>query len=158
MLTRLKQFAALPAPDQGTFILAWLLLGWMRVAIFTVSFRKLAASLALHQEVVAAAPLSPAQCQRAVRIGWLVASAARCTPWQSRCLIQVLVVQRLLARCAIPGQFYLGVVRENAGGAPRAGLSAHAWVQCGNVIVNGGAGHERFRVLSTYRWLSSDPA
>lgn len=155
MLTRLQQFAALPAPDQGLFVLAWLTLGWMRLAILTVSFGRLAAPLAQHRDAVAAAPLSPAQCQRAARIGWLVASAARFTPWQSRCLTQVLVVQRLLARRAIPGQFYLGVARGSEGGESPGGLSAHAWVQCGNTIVNGGAGHERFRVLSTYRWGSS---
>lgn len=155
MLTRLKQFAALPAPDRGTFILAWLALGWMRLAILAVSFGRLTAALEQHRTTVAAAPLSPVQCERAVRIGRLVASAARCTPWQSRCLAQVLVVQRLLARRAIPGQFYLGVARGNEGGATPGGLAAHAWVQCGDAIVNGGAGHERFRVLSTYRWGSS---
>ncbi len=44
-------------------------------------------------------------------IGYLVAAAARYTPWQSRCLVQVLVTQRLLAKRNIPGQFYLGVRR-----------------------------------------------
>lgn len=85
-------------------------------------------------------------------IGYLVAAAARVTPWQSLCLIQVLVVQRLLATRGIPGQFYLGVRRGCELTDDPTGLSAHAWLQCGEHIVNGAVGHERFTVISTFSW------
>ena len=85
-------------------------------------------------------------------IGRLVTAASRITPWQSLCLTQVLVVQRLLARRDIPGQFYLGVRRGGELTDDPTGLSAHAWLQCGEDIVNGRAGHERFTVVSAFSW------
>ncbi len=85
-------------------------------------------------------------------IGRLVATAARFTPWQSLCLTQVLVTQRLLAKRNIPGQFSLGVLRSRELTDDSSGLSAHAWLQCGDVIVNGVAGHERFTVVSNFSW------
>ena len=85
-------------------------------------------------------------------IGRLVAAASRITPWQSLCLTQVLVVQRLLASRDIPGQFYLGVRRGGELTDDPAGLSAHAWLQCGEDIVNGKAGHEEFTVVSAFSW------
>jgi hypothetical protein len=88
----------------------------------------------------------------AVAIGRLVAAAGRVTPWQSFCLTQVLVAQRLLAKRNIPGQFYLGVRRGCERTDDPTGLSAHAWLQCGDKIVNGRAGHEQFTVVSTFSW------
>ena len=84
--------------------------------------------------------------------GGSIAAAARFTPWQSRCLIQVLAAQRLLAKRKIPGQFHLGVQRDSGSIVDPTGFSAHAWLQCGDVIVTGAAGHERFTVVSSFSW------
>ena len=81
-----------------------------------------------------------------------MASAAKYTPWQSLCLAQVLVTQRLLAKRNISGQFSLGVLRNRELTDDVGGLSAHAWLQCGDVIVSGVAGHERFTVVSNFSW------
>jgi Transglutaminase-like superfamily len=67
----------------------------------------------------------------------------------------VLVAQRLLARQHIPGQFYLGVRRGRERTDDPTGFSAHAWLQCGDVIVNGSAGHAQFTVVSTFSWGSA---
>ena len=95
-----------------------------------------------------------AEQQEALIIGRLVTAASRITPWQSLCLTQVLVVQRLLASRNIPGQFYLGVRRGCELTDDPTGLSAHAWLQCGEDIVSGRAGHERFTVVSAFSWDS----
>jgi hypothetical protein len=110
--------------------------------------------VSLQHSTVANSPaaLLPGQQDEAVMIGRLVAVAARFTPWQSRCLTQVLVAQRLLAKRNIPGQFQLGVQRDSDSIIDPAGFSAHAWLQCGDVIVNGAAGHERFTVVSSFSW------
>ena len=88
-------------------------------------------------------------------IGYLVAAAANHTPWQSLCLVQVLVTQRLLAKRNIPGQFYLGVRPGCERSDDPTGLAAHAWLQCGDAIVNGAAGHEQYTVVSTFSWGDS---
>ena len=152
MLKRLRQFLALDAEDRRLFIKAWFLLGWMRAAILMTSFKRLTRSLEHHPQFPPSTGLHEQQLVRAGRIGKLVAVAARYTPWQSLCLVQVLVVQRLLAQHNIPGQFYLGVRRAAEVDADPVGLAAHAWLQCGEAIVNGAAGHELFTVVSTFSW------
>ena len=151
-LNKIRKFAALNAEQKIIFIQACFMLGWIRVAILTVSFKRLSSALRHHGELATPSVLNRRQLQQASDIGSLVASAASATPWQSLCLVQVLVVQRLLARRNIPGQFYLGVRTGAGDGADPTGLSAHAWLQCGDCIVNGGAGHEAFTVVSTFSW------
>lgn len=155
MLKKLRQFTALNFQQKTVLVQAWFMLGWFRAAILTVSFKRLARSLEHHRALCNPHVLNLDQLCRAASIGKLVATAARYTPWQSRCLVQVLVVQRLLARRNIPGQFYLGVRKGGDDGDDPTGLSAHAWLQCDDVIVNGGAGHEDFAVVSTFSWGKS---
>jgi hypothetical protein len=152
MLKKARQFAALDLQQKSVLVQAWFMLGWMSAAIILVPFKRLSKSLTHHRESVEPWTLTVEQQNQAIGIGKLVATAAQYTPWQSRCLVQVLVVQRLLARRNIPGQFYLGVHKGAEGGAAPTGLSAHAWLQCGDCIVNGGAGHEAFTVVSTFSW------
>ena len=125
---------------------------WFRAAILCVSFKRLARTLEHHRTPPQSQTLNSEQLELATGIGKLVAAAARFTPWQSRCLVQVLVTQRLLARHNIGGQFFLGVRKGNEAGSNGQGLSAHAWLQCGKVIVNGAAGHEAFAVVSSFSW------
>lgn len=128
------------------------MLGWYRAMILLVPFKRITADLQHHPLASSPPALLPAQRDAAIMIGRLVATAARFTPWKSLCLTQVLVVQRLLAKHNIPGQFYLGVRRGCEATDDPTGLSAHAWLQCGEVIVNGAARHEHFTVVSSFRW------
>jgi hypothetical protein len=152
MMRKLQQFFALPWWQKGVFVQAWFMLGWMRIAIITTSFKHLARKLEHHRQPQSLSPLAAEQQRIAYIIGKLVASTAKYTPWQSLCLAQVLVVQRLLAARNIPGQFYLGVRRGRELTDDPTSLSAHAWLQCGEYIVNGAAGHEAFTVVSTFNW------
>jgi hypothetical protein len=152
MIRKLQQFLAMPGWQKLVFIQAWCLLGWVRLALLTTSFKHLARKLEHHKQPPPAIPLSERQQLMAHIIGRLVASAAKYTPWQSLCLAQVLVVQRLLARRGIAGQFYLGVRRGCEATDDPTGLSAHAWLQCGPYIVSGAAGHEAFTVVSAFSW------
>ncbi len=128
------------------------MLAWFRAAILCVSFKRLARALEHHRTPPQSQTLNSEQLDLAASIGKLVASAARFTPWQSRCLVQVLVTQRLLARHHIGGQFFLGVRKGSEDGSNNQGVEAHAWLQCGKVIVNGAAGHEAFAVVSSFSW------
>ncbi len=148
----IRKFTELTFEDQRTFLRAWLLLGVYRAAVSTLSFRRLAGGLGHSPGSREPGTLERHQRQRAEAIGRLVAAAARRTPWNSTCLVQVLVTQKLLAGSGIPGQFYLGAQRRDDARQATPALSAHAWLQCGDVIVNGAAGHEDFTVLSTFHW------
>jgi Transglutaminase-like superfamily len=142
----------LPPRQKFLMVQAWFLLGWYRAATLLVPFKRLAAKLQHHPLAKPALAPLPDQREEALIVGRLVAAASQATPWQSRCLTQVLVVQHLLAKRDIPGQFYLGVRRGCELTDDPTGLSAHAWLQCGDDIVSGQAGHERFTVVSTFSW------
>lgn len=152
MLSKMHKFALLSSADKAVFTHSWLALGWMRLVMLTASYKRLTGSFTHCLDVAPVPGLSPEQIQGAERIGRLVAAAAGATPWQSRCLAQVLVVQRLLASRNIPGLIYLGVRRGCEQTSDLQVLSGHAWLQCGDVIVNGEAGHEQFTIVATMSW------
>jgi hypothetical protein len=150
VINRLRKFLELAPRHKLILAQAWFMLGWYRAGIILVPFKRITAGLQHHASADPPPALLPVQQEEAITIGRLVAAAARFTPWQSLCLTQVLVAQRLLAKHNIPGQFYLGVRRDHELADDPAGLSAHAWLQCGDVIVNGAAGHEGFTVVSNF--------
>ena len=145
------KFLALDARSKFTFIKVYAMLGWYRAAILLTSFKRLSAGLDHFKEEPPRGKISAETSERARQLAYLVGAAARYTPWQSTCLTQVLTLQRLLAKEHIGGRFYLGVARESTSGE----LNAHAWLRCGEHIINGGRGHEQFSVVSTYSWLES---
>jgi len=131
---------------------AWCLLGWYRLALIVLPFKRLTSGLQHHAAAGLPAVLQSKQYEQAQTIGALVAVAGRVTPWKSRCLVQVLVTQRLLTAHGIPGQFCLGVRKGTEDDTDPAGLAAHAWLQCGSAIVNGASGHEQYTVISVFSW------
>jgi hypothetical protein len=149
---RLGKFLALPPSERALFLQAWCLLGWARAAILLRPFKRIVRKLQHHPEAITPLPVAPEQQETAQRIGYLVAAAARYTPWQSLCLAQVLVAQRLLAARQIPGQFFLGVRKGEAKDIDGAELAAHAWLSCEDTVVIGEAGHETFAVVSAFSW------
>ncbi|WP_075999275.1 lasso peptide biosynthesis B2 protein [Pseudohalioglobus lutimaris] len=145
----LRHLQALNTSSKLLLLKIYFLLGYYRAAILLTSFKRLSSPLQHYREEPQRMPASDQQKQRAAHLGYLVAGAARFTPWQSRCLVQVLTLQRLMAKEGIGGRFYLGVNRKSESGE----LSAHAWLRCGEQIVNGAYGHEQFAVVSTFSWL-----
>ena len=66
-----------------------------------------------------------------------VARVAKRVPWESKCLVQAMVAQRLLRDYRIESTLYLGVSRDMDEGGK---MVAHAWVRCGPYSVCGGTG------------------
>jgi hypothetical protein len=130
----------------------WLMLGWMHAAVMLLPFKRLTCGLCQNWEPMTVSSLNTNQKAQAKELGWLVGVAARATPWQSRCLIQVLVLQRLLERRGLPGKFYLGVCRGSELAVNPTDMFAHAWLQCGEEVINGSDGHEQFTVVSVFSW------
>lgn len=119
-----------------------------RLKLLVGGFAQFTAGLTRHHDLPVPGSISAIQLAEARELGRLVATAARYAPWQGRCLIQVLVLQQLLAQRQIPGFFCLGV--RKAG--DEAVLDAHAWLQCGDVIVNGAAPERGYTALSSFSW------
>lgn len=146
-----RSFLALSSAEKALLVLAWRWLFVMRTAIWLTSFKSLTRNLEHNRNPVKLRPLTQAEALRAVLVGQAVARAARYTPWKSTCLIQVLATQRLLAKEGIPGQFYLGVIFGAKANIDQEPLSAHAWLESGDRVVNGESG-DCFIPVSTFSW------
>ena len=151
MPTAVRKFLALDAAGRRLFLQACRQLGTVRWALRRTPFKQLTTGLTVHRSAIAAAAVSPAEQATAERVGWAVRAASRYTPWSSSCLVQVLAAQRMLQERAIPGAIYIGAAPGN-GDSGTVGLEAHAWLKCGERFITGEAGHQRYTVVSTFRW------
>lgn len=78
-------------------------------------------------------------------IGQRVERVCGKTTWESKCLVQALIAQRLLVKKGIATTLYLGVAKTETK------LTAHAWLRCGAVYVTGGNGGENAVVAMFYK-------
>lgn len=131
-------------PDRRLFLKAFWLLGLAQSALLVFPFRRIAPFLG---QVMCESPgRVPAESDvLAARISRAVETAARYTPWESKCLVRAIAVKIMLNRRNIPNTLYLGLANDG-----EKGLSAHAWIRCGERILTGGPGCERFTVVATF--------
>lgn len=143
----LNKWRSRPGPDRWLLLEAvfWLIL--LRVAIELLPFRRIARFLGLGQAAHGTA-VERKRTDEAERIAWAVNTAATRLSWTNTCLVQALTGAALMSRHAIPGTLYLGVTKD--ANAPE-GISAHAWLSCGDEILTEAAGHERFTIIATFK-------
>lgn len=125
------------------------LLCW-RLALAVLPFRYLVERLRLRPTEATGAE-SDACAESAVGVGWAVRALACRAPWLATCLTQALAAMVMLRRRGIPATLHLGV-STSAGG-----LAAHAWLCCGQLILTGEGGRDRFRTIASYTWSPADP-
>lgn len=68
------------------------------------------------------------------RVARAVKAASVCVPGGRNCLVRAIAVQRMLSRLGLTSEVRIGVSKTPAGQ-----LAAHAWVECMEVVVIGGA-------------------
>jgi hypothetical protein len=119
----------------------------MRLAVLFISFQRTVVFLGLKQEASTLDILNPEQSADVEKIGWSLRAVSARTPWESACLTQALAGMVMLQRRGIQAFLLLGVSRADSG--PDS-MAAHAWLKCGEAIVTGAGGHERFIVISTF--------
>ena len=162
MTSKLQKFLALSAERKTLLLQSAIRLASTRHRLSRVPFKKLVAHLELvpiqdDQFGGKVPPSSTDSLGTARRIGWAIHTASNQLPWESSCLVQVLAAQLMLQRRGIGGVFYLGANTQGepapAGGPESVpGFRAHAWLQCGDVVISGEAGHEAYTIISAYRW------
>lgn len=152
MLAEIKKFLKLRSAEKRIFLEAYVTLGLMRAAILTMPFSRLSRSLRQLPGIGEMAPLSPADTGLACAVRLGIKRAANHTPWESACLAQSFTAQRMLQKRGIPGVFFLGINKNEAGHTESTGMEAHAWSRCGDMIITGGEGAEAFTVISIFAW------
>jgi len=146
---RLRKFFSLPAGHRLLLFVAFRRLHAAKHALDCTPVRELLPGLGAG-DVGAREQLDAVQRERAQAIGRAVRTAARHTPWESTCLVQVLAARSMLRDERIPGAVFIGAGAGSAATAEPFG--AHAWLTSGGEFVTGQAGHERYTVIAVHRW------
>jgi hypothetical protein len=129
--------------EQRLFLEALFWLALSRMAILTVPFRRIAPFLGRTMAETPAHALPHATVP--AYISWAVRTASRYTPWESKCLAQAMAAKMMLKRRRFPSTLYLGLLKEG-----EKGLSAHAWLRCGDRILTGAPVHRQFTVVAAF--------
>jgi len=149
MRRKFKKFTKLNAEEKKLFLEAYVTLGIVRMTLLTVSFKRLTRSLEHETKKRALSKPSKEQMHIAKKVGQSIMRASAHTPWESACLVQSLTAQKMLQKRGIAGAFYLGAMKDETS---EGKMKAHAWSQCGEIILTGAKGHENFTVLSVFYW------
>ena len=146
LIDNLRKFSARTWQERWLFVEAFVLLGVMRAAVLLFPFRKITTPLGLVQGEASSVPEDDGAPVPAA-IGWSIQAAAARTHWESACLAQALTGMVMLSLRGIGATLYLGVARdENDPGT----MAAHAWLRCGEAILTGAGGVERYSAISSF--------
>jgi hypothetical protein len=128
--------------DYLVFVEAWCLLHLAKLVIVFLPFKKIASWMgSLGVESVHELHST----DMFTKIEHAVLRASRYTLHQSKCYDQALTAKALLGQCNLPATIYFGLAKESDNQ-----LIAHAWVRCGERIISGKAGMERFTVVACF--------
>jgi hypothetical protein len=84
-------------------------------------------------------------------IGGMVASVAEAMPFRAVCLQQALATSRMLRRRNLRATVCLGVTRDARRPEPESrSMAAHAWVEVGSQVVNGGAKLDSYAIVARF--------
>jgi len=144
LLRKLIKYRELTCANRKMVLEAACFLLVTRLVLFCLPFRKIAGWFG-SAGAESRASVSTIHAATARQVGWAVENMSRHTPWQSRCLAQAIAAWWMLARRGIGCTVYFGVAP-----ASTKQLNAHAWLRCGSVIVTGGVGHEKFKVITCF--------
>jgi len=147
---KLMAFFHLSRQEQGLLFKAFCLSGVVRLVVLVLPFRWLSFFLGTHMRESPWEENDTA-LESAARVGHAVETASQYTPWESKCLVQAIVGKIMLRRLGIASTLYLGVGRDE-----RKDLVAHAWLRCGEIVLTGGQGRDRFTVVSNFADLPGE--
>lgn len=137
-----KRFLGFSFKEQLLCIKILCLAGFFRLVILVVPFKKIAQNLS---KTIKVSNYKDNQ-QMIYRIGQIIGSVCRHTPWDSKCLVQALICKTICRQHKVVNTLYLGVNRDNVGQ-----LLAHAWVtDADKRILVGGKFSKSFKIIATY--------
>ena len=124
------------------FLEAWSLLHLAKLVILFMPFKRIASWMGRLQ-IESTHDLR--YTRMAARIELAIRRASRYTLHRSKCYDQALTAKALLGQGRLPATIYFGLAKDSDNQ-----LIAHAWVRCGERIVSGEPGMERFTVVACF--------
>jgi len=123
---------------------AFVLCGIVRGFILHVPFNKIKKYIGIYNKE-SVREIEVSQYKLIRKIALAVNSASRYTPWESKCLVQALVAQKMLKSRKIYSTLYLGVAKEGENA-----IKAHAWLRTGSIIVTGAYEAKNFKEVARF--------
>jgi hypothetical protein len=131
--------------DLFYFAEAWLLLLKWKVTCSLTPLKWYASCLGIQQ---ASTPDIPIEDPRIRMIMRAIARGKKYSPWNIKCLAEAIAAQQMLNRRKIAATLYLGIARKD-----EHEIVAHAWLRCGNIILTGRRGMNKFTVVSSFAYI-----
>ena len=123
---------------------AFILSAYCRFLIHFVPLKKFATSMGDYGKE--SEPSKVKNSQELQTISKAITRISRRVPWRCLCYEQAFIGKLMLNHRKIPATIYFGVANSD-----RNKLMAHAWLRCGDIIITGKKGMEKFTIVS---WFS----
>lgn len=149
---QLLRFMKLTWKMKFIFVVAFFLIGVVRFGILVLPFKHIAPMLG-KKNIMNTPDVERGALTKAAKIGFVVESIGRFTPWTSKCLDRAITAQLLLRIFAIPSTLYLGMSKDESNE-----LIAHAWLRCGKLIITGASESENFKSIMHFTSLAHKEA
>ncbi|APD50678.1 lasso peptide biosynthesis B2 protein [Francisella hispaniensis] len=135
---KLRTATKMPLKKKVWFIILYPISGIARFASLTLSLKKIFWYLGYtHCNAQLCIPASEEQLILAYKISKTATLVSKYVPWESKCLIDAIMVKTLLKYYKIPYVIHIGMIKTNEENKPFMG---HAWVKVADQIVIGGDG------------------
>ncbi|AJI57854.1 transglutaminase-like superfamily protein [Francisella philomiragia] len=131
-------FLKMPLRYKVLFIILYPISGIGRFASLHLNLKKVFGYLGyMYGNTQLSIPATEAQVLQAYQISKIAQIVSKYVPWESKCLIEAIMVKTLLKYYKIPYIIHIGVKKTDQSDKP---LLAHAWVKVKDNIVVGGDG------------------
>ncbi|WP_410483303.1 lasso peptide biosynthesis B2 protein [Teredinibacter sp. KSP-S5-2] len=139
---------ALPWQEKCWLLFAFPASGVVRLMIVSLPFNIYSRFLGhYYRNFLLSSLVSQEQLRLAWRIGRIIESVCKYTPWKSKCFVQAVLARILLGMYNIPYVLHMGT---RLTGMPDQPMKAHVWVKVGPWIIVGREGHRAYPVVATF--------
>ena len=146
---KLFRFRSLTWKMKLIYLIAYFLLGVVRLGIIVLPFKHIAPILGKKNKSTTL-EVERDVLMKAAKIGFAVETMGRFTPWESKCLVRAITAQLLLRVIGTPSTLYLGMSKDESNK-----LIAHAWLRCGKLIITGASESVNFKSVMHFSSLTS---
>jgi len=154
IIHRISRFISLPFIEKYLFLEAVFLMGFIRLVILAVPFRRIAPFLGEHMKETPDKQDEGKNRILMLRISGAISRAERSVPWEAKCLVQAITGKIMIRRRDMESTLYLGLIKR----PDLAELEAHAWLRCGSFIICGGKELERYTIVAIFGRTINRPA
>ena len=142
---KLASWRSLTREEKKFFFLAYGYALMVKFMILILPMRVYASKLGQKNTESPETENSPEQIARLKIVSDAIKRSGKYMPWRNKCMVEAITAKLILNKMGYDTTLYFGVGKDE-----KSGLIAHAWLRCGNSVVTGNRGKERFTVVSYF--------